>query len=62
MIEIDPHTLTCTLVEMANQQLVQGNSMLSSSLTASLPASIMSVGETSPLVVGTKRSLMSEVQ
>ena len=60
MIEIDPHALTCTLVEMANQQLAQGNTILSSSLAAGIPGSVMNVGGSSPLVAGMKRPIMSD--
>lgn len=59
MIEIDPHALTYTLVEMANQQLAQGSSMFPPSLVSSLPSSVMSAGDPSPLVAasaGMKRS------
>lgn len=60
MIEIDPHALTCTLVEMANQQLAQGNAMLPSSIAATLPGTVMSSVGDSPLVTGMKRPSLSD--
>ena len=61
IIEIDPHSLQCSLVEMASHQLVQQTpTILPSSLTTTMPASVMAIGDHSPLVAGTKRPIMSD--
>lgn len=61
IIEIDPHSLQCSLVEMASHQLVQHTpTILPSSLTTTMPASVMAMGDHSPLVAGTKRPIMSD--